>query len=173
MSDESSPEKSGVTLQQMLEEAIGEPVPVPPLIEIAGHEAGHAVIAACVGLKPIWVEINPVTGSGNMTPETPWHSPTPRQQLLILQAGSVAQCRLSGEPIGWTVQGAKDRVEADGLAEEDAEIDPHDFTEIVELLARADIWERVMRLAEALEVRHRIEIPELTDFLSAQGAGPS
>jgi hypothetical protein len=167
MSDQTPPNKSGVTLQQMLEEMTGEPVPVPPLIEIAAHEAGHAVIAFHVGLKPIWVEINPETGRGEMTPETPWNPPTPRQRLLILQAGSVAQCRLSGESIGWTVQGAKDRVDADDLVEEDAEINPHDFAEVVELLARPEIWERVMRLSEALAVRHRIEIPELTDFLSA------
>jgi hypothetical protein len=81
---------------------------------------------------------------------------------LVKQTGSAAQCRLNGVPGDWTVQGVKDR-----LVEEDTELDPNDFTEIDQLLARPEIWDRVMHLAEALAERHRIEIPELTTFLTA------
>jgi hypothetical protein len=167
MSDQPPPDKSGVTFKEMLEEMTGESILDIPLIETAAHEAGHAVIAFHVGLKPIWVEINPETGRGEMTPETPWNPATPRQRLLIAQAGSAAQCRLNGLPADWTVQGGKDRLLADDLVEESSSLDPNDFTEIDELLARPEIWVRVIRLAEALEVRHRIEIPELTNLLGA------
>jgi hypothetical protein len=86
---------------------------------------------------------------------------------LIAQAGPAAQCRLNGIPADWTIQGVKDRLLADDLVEEDATLEPSDFTEIEELFSRSEIWERVLRLAKALELRHRIEIPELTDFLTA------
>jgi hypothetical protein len=168
MSDQTPPDKSGVTFKEMLEEMTGESIPDIPLFETAAHEAGHAVIAFHLGLTPIWVEINPETGRGEMTPETPWNPATPRQRLLIAQAGSAAQCRLNGIPADWTIQGVKDQLLADDLVEEeDPELEPNDFTEIEELLARPEIWARVMRLAKALEVRHRIEIPELTEFLTA------
>lgn len=136
-----------------------------PLLETAAHEAAHAVIAAHLGLSPIWVEINPDTGHGEMTHETPWQPPSAQTQLLIAQAGSAAQQRLNGLPVDWTVQGVNDHLLADDLVEDGYQIDPNDFTEIDQLLGQAEIWARVMRLAEALEVRHRIDIPELTDFL--------
>jgi hypothetical protein len=135
------------------------------LLETAAHEAAHAVIAAHLGLSPVWVEINPDTGHGEMTHETPWQPPSARTQLFIAQAGSAAQCRLNGLSADWTVQGVNDHLLADDLVGDGHQVDPCDFTEIDQLLGQTEIWERVMRLAKALEVRHRIEIPELTEFL--------
>jgi hypothetical protein len=166
MIDDSVPEKSGTTLKEILEDLSGEEIPDIPLIETAAHEAGHAVTAAHLGFPPIWVQINPETGHGEMTHETTWHPPTPQQRLRIAQAGSAAQCRLNGVAADWTIQGMNDRCLADDLVEEDPQLKPNDFTEIDQLLGRPEIWEQVMRLAQALEVRHRIEIPDLTLLLS-------
>jgi hypothetical protein len=143
----------------------GEAVSGPPLIEIATHEAAHAVVAAHLGLSPIWVEIDPVTGRGEMTPETPWYPMTAQQRSLVAQAGSAAQCRLNGTSAEWTREGVKDRIRLEAyLANQHSELDPNDFTEIDRLLDVA-LWERIERLAQALLAQNRIELPALSEFL--------
>jgi hypothetical protein len=151
-----------------IEEITGEPEPDTPLIEIATHEAGHAIIAAYFGMALFYVQIDPVKGCGEATPDTssPWHyRPTARERLLIAQAGSAAQCQLRGEAVFWTVHGVNDRDMADGLAEEEPGLASNDFTEIGSLLNQPSVWTRIERLAQALLTRYRIEIPELRDFL--------
>jgi hypothetical protein len=149
-----------------VEDIFGDKVPEIPLTEIAIHEAAHAVVAAHLEIWAIWVQIDPVKGRGEMTPETPWNPITPRQRLLIAQAGSAAQCRLNGSAAEWTIHGAKDRVELeDFLADHRSDLDPNDFAEIDRLLENPVIWRKVEKLAQALLARNRIEIPALRDFL--------
>ena len=148
-----------------LEDILGNDGSAVSPIEVATHEAAHAVIAQHVGLSPIWVEIDPVNSRGEMTLETPWHPPTARQRLLVAQAGSAAQCRLNQITLGWTFEGTVDRVLSDDLAEEDPTLDPNNFTDIGVLLRDSAIWEKVDRLANLLLVRNRIEIPELREVL--------
>jgi hypothetical protein len=135
-------------------------------IDLATHEAAHAVIAVHLGLSLFWVEIDLVGGRGEMTLDTssPWHSPTACQRLLIAQAGSAAQCKLRGTDLDWTFEGTNDRLIGDDLAEEFG-LSQNDFAEIDRLLSEPGIWERITKLAEALLVTNRIEIPHLAEFL--------
>lgn len=152
-------------MSDWLEDILGEDGSAASPIEVATHEAAHAVIAKHVGLSPIWVEIDPVNARGEMTPETPWHPLTARQKLLIAQAGSAAQCRLKGVALGWTSEGTKDRLLADDFFEEDPTLDVNHFAEIANLLNDPSIWNKITRLSEMLLLRNRIDIPELTELL--------
>jgi hypothetical protein len=135
-------------------------------IEVATHESAHAVIAAHLGLSPVWVEIDPANGRGETTLDTPWHAPTARQRFLIAQAGSAAQCKLHRLDMCWTFEGTNDRLTVDDLADE-LGLKQNDFTEINCLLSEPGIWERIAKLAQALLAKNRIEIPELAEFLTA------
>jgi hypothetical protein len=135
------------------------------VLKIATHEAAHAVIAVRVGLAVAWVGIDPITATGETEPDIRWHPPTARQRLLIAQAGSAAQCKRWGQRSGWTFEGTNDRLIGDRLAEEFS-LNQNDFTEIDQLLSEPGIWERITKLARALLVKSRIEIPELIEFLT-------
>ena len=130
------------------------------LMSDAVHESGHAVVYARLGFRPTFVSVDPDKGGGEMCPEpsSPWRSLNPKQQILVAQAGSAAECRWNGESIGWTARGVKDRIELeDFLEEHGSDVDPNDFTEIVALLDDPAIWSRVVRLAESLAVEHHID----------------
>lgn len=135
-------------------------------IDLATHEAAHAVIAAHLRLSVLWVKIDLVSGRGEMTLDTssPWHSPTACQRLFIAQAGSAAQCKLHGTDSDWTFEGTNDRLIGDDLAEEFG-LSQNDFAKIDHLLSEPGIWEKITKLAQALLVTNRIEIPNLASFL--------
>jgi hypothetical protein len=150
-------------LSEILEAISGEPVSETPLIEIAMHEAAHAVVAAYFGLLVIRVEI----GSDNKTTIDPLESPTAQQVLLIAQAGSAAQCRLRQVASDWTVEGSvNDRFLVEDIGEAPL-LDPTDFTEIDHLLHDPVLWDRIAKLADALLINNCIEEPELRRFISS------
>jgi hypothetical protein len=122
--------------------------------ELARHEAGHAVSAALLGLPIEWVLINEANGYGEVEPKTnpffrlaePFES---RRRLAITMAGSVAQCLAAGCNPRWMPGSEGDKRLAENLAEETG-LSPDDFSMVIAILSRPDVWEKVDCLAAAL-----------------------
>ena len=137
-----------------------EPEPEFSLMRDAIHESGHTLIYARLGFRPTFVRVDPDKGGGEMCPEpsSPWRSLTPKQRLLVAQAGSAAECIWEADDLGWTNGGVKDRIELeDFLSEQGSDLYPNDFTEIGAILREPDTWNRVVKLAEALVVEHYLD----------------
>jgi hypothetical protein len=139
---------------------------VLPPRELALHEAAHAIVVVDLARRPIWVEIDPERSWGQMVPETPWHSGTPRagtENLIIAMAGSAAQLKLLGRtPYCWTHRGRNDRQLAHDLAVEFG-LDAADFSRVSKILDRSEVWKKINALAELLVERLHIHTCE-TDY---------
>ena len=122
--------------------------------ELAFHEAGHAVVAALLGQPLEWVTINDANGCGQAEPEInpflrlkePFES---RRRMVIAMAGSVAQCLAVGCDPRWMPASEGDKRLAEDNAEK-AGLSADDFSLVITILSRPDIWEKVNRLAAAL-----------------------
>jgi hypothetical protein len=138
------------------------------LMRTAIHESAHALIYTRFGCRPTYLWVYP-NGGGETCPEpsSPWGSRlTPKQQSLVWQAGSAAECIWSGDALGWTTAAGHDRINLTKLLSEQAfDFDPNDFTEIGALLREPDSWNRVVKLAEALVDQHYID--NLDPYLTA------
>jgi hypothetical protein len=127
----------------------------PSRRELGFHEAGHAVVAALLGLPIEWVTIDDATGCGQAEPDTnpffrleePFES---RRRVIVAMAGSAAQCLGIGREPQWMPVSEGDK----RLAEDNAEragLSPYDFSVVITILSRPDVWERVDRLAATLD----------------------
>jgi hypothetical protein len=126
----------------------------PSRRELAFHEAGHAVVAALLGLPIEWVTIDDENGCGQAEPETnpffrldePFES---RRRVIVAMAGSAAQCLGIGREPQWMPASEGDK----RLAEDNAEragFSPDDLSVAITILSRPHVWEKVDRLAAAL-----------------------
>jgi hypothetical protein len=124
--------------------------------ELARHEAGHTIAAAVLGWPIDWVGINEADGSGEVEPNTgpffrldePFES---RRRMVVAMAGSVAQCLAAGCEPQWMPGSEGDKRRAADYAEtETTGLSPDDFSIVIAILSRPDIWEKVDRLARAL-----------------------
>jgi hypothetical protein len=122
--------------------------------ELARHEAGHAITAAVLGWPIDWVQINEAEGSGEVEPNTgpffrldePFES---RRRIVIAMAGSAAQCLAVGCEPQWMPGSEGDKRRAAEYAEMTG-LAPDDFSIVLAILSRPDVWEKVDRLAVAL-----------------------
>jgi hypothetical protein len=122
--------------------------------ELARHEAGHAITAAVLGWPIDWVGINEADGSGEVEPNTspffrleePLES---RRRLVVAMAGSVAQCLAVGREPQWMPGSEGDKRRAVDYTETTG-LSSDDFSIVLAVLSRSDVWEKVDALADAL-----------------------
>jgi hypothetical protein len=145
--------------------------------DLAIHEAGHAIVAALLGQKILWVSIAEENGgSGQTEPITnhflrldePFES---RRRVIIAMAGSAAQCIAAGCNPRWLPSSSgTDK----SLAEENserAECSADDFSAVTKILRNSEVWEKVESLAEVLLLQNEIlSWNGLGEFLPDQDA---
>jgi hypothetical protein len=128
--------------------------------ELAWHEAGHAVVAALLGQPIEWVIIDEANGSGETELKTgpfvrleePFES---RRRFLIAMAGSVAQCLAAAScECRWMPGSDGDEERAKECADL-AGLMPNDFSIVLAILSRSNVWAKVVQLAAALLTHHQ------------------